>query len=186
MNNQPYPPDPRAPGYPGDPDATVPDGPVYGAAHETARSYTSNDAYAQSQRENYVDPAGNRVERQEAVVEDENVKRANIRFWITRVIYFILAVLEVILLLRFLFKLLGANAGNGFVMFLYNLSYVFAAPFEGIFTNPSVGRVVFEITTLIAALLYALIAWGLVSLGRVIFAPNYPGRQHTTSTRRWS
>lgn len=183
MNNQPYPPDPRA--YPEASDQTIPDAPVYEAQNETARSYSGNDAYAQSRREAYVDPAGNRVERHEEVIEDENVKRANIRYWITRVIYFILGVLEVILLLRFLFKLLGANEGNSFVMFLYNLSYVFVAPFEGIFTDPHVGRVVFEITTLIAMLIYALVAWGLVSLGRLLFAPNYSGQQRVTSTRRW-
>lgn len=185
MNNQPYPPDPRRPAYPEDPEATVPDGRVYAGGDEASRTYSGNDAYAQSRRESYIDPAGNRVERQDQVVEDENLKRANLRYWIRNVIYFILGVLEVILLLRFIFRLLGANEGNGFVMFLYNLSYVFVAPFEGIFTDPHVGRVVFEITTLIAMLIYALVAWGLVSLGRVIFAPNYPGRQRVTSTRRW-
>ncbi len=184
MSNQPYSPDPRIPDYPGAADQTIADAPPYGAANNTVRSYNNNGVAAQSERESYVDTAGNRVEHHTEVAEDANLQRANIRYWITRVIYFILGVLEVIMALRFIFKLLSANAGNSFVAFLYNLSYVFVAPFNSMFTNPSAGRVVFEITTLIAMLVYALVAWGLVSLGRLIFAPNYPGRQRITTTRR--
>lgn len=177
MSNQPYQPDPRAPDYPGASDQTIPDAPPYGAANHSVKSYNDNRGVSvQSERQSYVDPRGNHVERRTETVEDTNAQRANIRYWITRVIYYILGVLEVIMLLRFIFKLLGANEGNGFVAFLYNLSYVFVAPFEGIFNDPHVGRVVFEITTLIAILIYALVAWGLVWLGRLIFAPNYSSR----------
>jgi hypothetical protein len=183
MSNQPYQPDPRVPDYPGASDQTIPDVPAYNA-NNTARSYNNNGVAAQSERQSYVGPGGQRIERRAEVVEDTNVQRANIRYWIARVIYFILVVLEVIMALRFIFKLLGANESNGFVSFLYNLSYVFVAPFEGIFTDPHIGRVVFEITTLIAMLIYALVAWGLVWLGRLIFAPNYSGRQRTTTTRQ--
>lgn len=183
MSNQPYQPDPRVPDYPGASDQTIPDVPAYNA-NNTVRSYNNNGVAAQSERESYVDPSGRHVEHHAEVVEDTNLQRANIRYWITRVIYFLLGVLEVIMALRFIFKLLGANAGNGFVSFLYNLSYVFVAPFNSMFTNPSVGRIVFEITTLIAMLIYALVAWGLVWLGRLIFAPNYSGHQRTTTTRR--
>ncbi len=179
---QPYPPDPR---YQEASDQTIPDAPPYNPANESSRSYEgAGGTYAQSQRRSYVDPQGNRVEQQAEVYEDPNRQRANIRWWAARVIYYILGVLEVILLLRFLFRLLGANAGNGFVAFLYNLSYVFAAPFLGIFTNPGQGNNVFEITTLIAMLIYALIAWGLVSLVRLVFAPTYSGGQRITESRR--
>jgi len=106
------------------------------------------------------------------------------RYWITRVVYYILAVLEVILLLRFIFRLLGASQGNDFVMFLYNLSHVFVGPFNGIFNDQALGRSVFELSTIVAMLVYALIAWGIVSLGRVVFAPNYTGRESATTTRR--
>jgi hypothetical protein len=131
-----------------------------------------------------VDPAGNRVENREEVYVDQNLQRANMRFWITRVVYYILAVLEVILGLRFIFRLLGASQGNDFVMFLYNLSHVFVGPFNGIFNDQALGHSVFEISTIVAMLVYALVAWGIVSLGRVVFAPNYTGRQSATTTRR--
>ena len=174
MSSQPYPPDPREPGYQQ----------PYGANDDTVRTSRSDGAYSQAQRDSYTDPAGNRVENREEVHVDQNLQRANMRFWISRIVYYILAVLEVILGLRFIFRLLGASQGNDFVMFLYNLSHVFVGPFNGIFNDQALGRSVFELSTIVAMLVYALIAWGIVSLGRVVFAPNYTGRESATTTRR--
>ena len=93
--------------------------------------------------------------------------------------------LEILLLLRFFFRLLGANQDNGFIMFLYNLSHVFVVAFNGIFNDQTLGRNgIFEVSTLIAMIIYALLAWGIVSLGRVLFAPNLVDRQTITTTRR--
>jgi len=174
MSNQPYSPDPR--GYQQPPIRVPSEQGPYGAADDTIESSNTLRAYAQSRREGYVDPMVNRVENPVEVFEDENLRRANIRYWITRTTYFVLGVLEIILLLRFLFRLLGANQGSSFVMFLYNLSYVFVVPFYGIFNDPTFGNSVLEITTLIAMLIYALLAWGIVSLGRLIFAPKLSSR----------
>jgi len=69
-------------------------------------------------------------------------------------------------------------------MFLYNLSHIFVAPFNGIFNDQALGRSVFEISTLVAMLVYALIAWGIVSLGNLIFAPKYSGQRRISTTRR--
>jgi hypothetical protein len=185
MSNQSYPPDPRMQqGYQQPPNQIPYEGQPYGAASDTVRTSNSGGAYAQSQRESYVDPMGNQVENRAEVFEDVNQRRANIRYWITRVTYFVLGVLEIILLLRFLFRLLGANEGNAFILFLYNLSHVFVGAFNGIFNDQALGRSVFETSTLIAMLVYALIGWGIVSLGRVMFASNLPGRQSVTTTRR--
>lgn len=150
-------PDPRMPDY---------DQPTF-----ADRSYNDGARSRWEQRENYVDPAGNRVERRVDVFEDKNQSRANARYWITSVTYFVLGVLEVILGLRLLFRLLGANQGNDFIAFLYSLSHIFVVGFNGIFNDQALGRSVFEVSTLIAMLVYALIAWGIVSLGRVLFAP---------------
>jgi len=127
---------------------------------------------------------GNQVERHESIFVDENLRRANIRRRITTITYFVLGVLEVILLLRLLLRLLGANEVSGFVMFIYNLSHIFVVPFNGIFNDQALGRSVFETSTLIAMIVYALLAWGIVSLGRLVFAPNNPASQTRSSTRR--
>jgi cation transport ATPase len=180
--NQPYSRDPRLQGYQQPPNQ-VPDR-GYRNADDTIQTSNAGSAYAQSQHESYVDSRGNAVENRSEVYEDENLRRANIRAWIARVVYFVLAVVEVILLLRLIFRLLGANESSDFVMFLYNLSHILVGPFNGIFNDQALGRSVFEISTLVAMIVYALIAWGIVSLGNVIFAPQYSGRQSRTTTRR--
>lgn len=87
-------------------------------------------------------------------------------------IYLIFGVLDVLLVFRFILKLLGANPSSGFVDFIYSLSAIFIAPFTGIFNtslaNGAVTTSVFEPATLVALIVYALIAWGIVSLIRVI------------------
>jgi YGGT family len=185
MSNQPYSPDPRMQGYQHFPNQVPDKGQEYDPAAETVKSINSGGAYLQSQHESYVDPMGNRIENREEVVEDENLRRANTRYWITRITYFLLGVLEILLLLRFIFRLFGANQDNGFIMFLYNLSHVFVAAFNGIFNDQTLGRNgVFEVSTLIAMIIYALLAWGIVSLGRVLFAPNLSAHQSITTRRR--
>ncbi len=184
MSNQQYPPDPRSQGYQQE-NQPYQQQPYVPPMNNSVSSSEVGGAYSQSQQESYVDPAGNRVESREEVYEDKNQSRANTRYWITTITYYTLGVLEVILGLRLLFRLLGANQDNGFIAFLYGLSHLFVGAFNGIFNDQTIGsRGVFEVSTIIAMLVYALIAWGIVSLGRVAFAPVVSGRQSITTTRR--
>jgi len=185
MGYQPYSQDPRTRGYEQPPNQVSYGSQGSGAADETDRLSDIGGTRVESRRGSYVDPMGNRVDSREEVIEDKNQSRANMRYWIASVVYFLLGVLEIILVLRFIFRLLGANRFNDFVSFLYSLSHVFVAPFNGIFNDQALGsHSVFEISTLLAMLIYALLAWGLVSLGRVVFGPNLTGRQTITTTRR--
>ncbi|HEY7346950.1 MAG TPA: YggT family protein [Ktedonobacterales bacterium] len=153
-------------------------------ADQVVRSSDFGGAHAESRYSSYVDADGNIVERRQQVYHDANQQRANIRYWSTTVIYFLLSVLEVILGLRWLFRLLGANTDNDFISFLYGISHPFVAPFNGIFNDQSLGRQgVFEFSTLIAMLVYALIAWGLVALINLLFRP-VPGTTDSTITTR--
>lgn len=83
-------------------------------------------------------------------------------------IWYVVGVLEVILAIRFVLKLFGANPSSGFVDFTYSLSGVFTAPFRGIFSTPTnegdVTTGVFETSTLVALIVYGLVGWGLVKL----------------------
>lgn len=87
-----------------------------------------------------------------------------------RIIWFIAGTIITLLLFRFVLILLGANQGNGFVDFIYGISYPFARPFFGIFGyNLEYGVSRVEISTLVAIAVYAVLAWGLsklVNLGR--------------------
>lgn len=86
-----------------------------------------------------------------------------------RVIYYVTGFIITLLLLRMVLLLLAANQGNGFVDFIYGLSGFFAAPFYGIFSyTPVYGSSVFEVSSVVAIIIYALVGWGaatLVTLG---------------------
>lgn len=83
-------------------------------------------------------------------------------------IYYILGIIEVLLAFRFFFKLLGASLASGFVSFIYSITGILVAPFAGIFssfvTRGGTVTSVFEPADLIAMIVYAVIARGLVGL----------------------
>lgn len=88
---------------------------------------------------------------------------------IAGILYAIVGFIEVLLGLRFLFRLLGANPGSAFVELIYDWSTPLVTPFAGIFgqeatvTGPGVvTQSVFDWTALIALIVYALIGAVLV------------------------
>ena len=83
------------------------------------------------------------------------------------VVYYILNFVEIILALRLIFRLLGANPNNGLVNFLYTISAPLIAPFVGIFRQPVVSGSVLEWSTVIAMIIYAVVAYLIVQLIRV-------------------
>ena len=103
MTNQPYSPDPQASDYTTarSEDDTVQINNVGDGSQE--------NGHAEKQRSTYVNPAGQEVERQVETYEDKNLQRANMRYWVTAGVYFVLGVLEAIMGLRFLFRLLAVK-----------------------------------------------------------------------------
>lgn len=82
-----------------------------------------------------------------------------------RIVWYVVGLIITLLALRLILQLLGANQDNGFVDFIYAISGVFAAPFFGMFSyTPSYGVSYFEVSTLVAILIYALIGWGISKL----------------------
>lgn len=69
-----------------------------------------------------------------------------------------LGLVEIILALRFVLRLFGANATNGFVGWIYEMSAVLLEPFRGVFpTRVFENQYVLEFNTLFAMLMYAII-----------------------------
>jgi len=75
-----------------------------------------------------------------------------------QMVWYILAVLEVFLAFRFMMKLLAANPEAGFSKFIYGATYIFATPFLAVFPNSTAKSSVFEWTTLLAMVVFWLIA----------------------------
>lgn len=90
--------------------------------------------------------------------------RSPIEAVLTRVVWFVFGVIEVLIAIRFVLELLGANAAAGFVQFIYGLSGLFMAPFNAILGTARVSGATFEWSALLAIVVYALIAWGIVAL----------------------
>lgn len=82
----------------------------------------------------------------------------------TQIVWYILGLIEVLLGFRFILKLLAANPNAGFSNFIYDITYVFAAPFLNVFRMTRVEGSIFEWTTLLAMLVYWLIAWGIIKI----------------------
>jgi len=78
--------------------------------------------------------------------------------------------IEILLAFRLVFKLLGAYSGNAFVQGIYTITQYIVGIFEGIFAKSNVDGIesaaVFEPATLIAMIVVAIIAWGVMSLIR--------------------
>lgn len=85
-----------------------------------------------------------------------------------RIVIVVFSLLEVLLSFRFVFKLMGANPTNVFVKGLYDFTQFFVGIFNGIFSNSTTAgaetKAVFEPGTLIAIIVVALIAWGIMKL----------------------
>lgn len=100
-----------------------------------------------------------RTEHPQKVYE---TKKAIFRSW--QIIWYIVAVVEIIIALRVAFKAIGANSLSGFVSLIYGFSDPLTFPFRGIIKSTVTGNSVIEWYSIIAALIYLLIAWGIVSL----------------------
>lgn len=82
---------------------------------------------------------------------------------VRQIIFFMLSVLETLLVIRFLLKLLGANPDALFTIFVYSMTELFVVPFEGVFSSPQTRGSMLDLSALLAMIVYALLAWLIVS-----------------------
>ena len=85
-----------------------------------------------------------------------------------KMVFYILGAVEVLFAFQLIFKLLGANPGNTFVAIVYTISGDFLVPISGIFKTAVTRGIeiepVLEPTTIIAMIVYAIIAYGVIWL----------------------
>ncbi|MFZ0546186.1 MAG: hypothetical protein WAM60_12145 [Candidatus Promineifilaceae bacterium] len=90
-------------------------------------------------------------------------------FKATQLIWLGLVMLEALIALRIGLKLIGANPENPFAAFTFGLSHIFLFPFEGLIGSPASGGFVLELSSFIAIVVYALLAWAFERLVWLIF-----------------
>ncbi len=87
-------------------------------------------------------------------------------------VYFLFGALEILLAFRLVLKLTGASISSAFVGLIYGLTGIFILPFEGIFRRGYAQgvetRSILEPSTLVAIIVYAVLAWGIVKLIRIL------------------
>jgi len=102
-------------------------------------------------------------------------------------IYILFGFIEVLLAIRFILRLFGANAQAGFAQLIYGVTGPLVAPFQGLFGTVQVEGSVFESQSLVALVVYALVAWLIVKLAWLAFGEKRSATATTTrrtSTRR--
>ena len=118
-------------------------------------------------------PVGNgiaevqQVQQQQPLVAENPVpgQMRRVRRNISSIIWYLCGVMVVLLAFRFVLELLGANPANGFVHFIYDVSYPLVAPFLGMFGyTVKYGVAWLDLYSAIAVAVYLVVAWGIVKL----------------------
>jgi YggT family protein len=98
-------------------------------------------------------------EKQRLANEERRLQVVRQNLIVRRIInfdYYLVIALEILLALRWLMRLFGANEENQIARFIYALSRPFVTPFTNLFPEPIL---TLEINTLVAMGVYALLAW---------------------------
>jgi len=111
----------------------------------------------------------NRVSEVRTTQREPERERRIFTFKATQLVWLLFGILEALLALRIGLKLIGANPASPVAAFLYGFTDLFLWPFAGLVGSPEAGGLVLELTTVVAMVVYALIAWALERLIWVIF-----------------
>ena len=105
------------------------------------------------------------------VVNSPVITKATNSQTVEYLVYYFFGALEILLAFRLILKLTGANIYSAFVGLIYGLTGIFILPFQGIFhqgyTQGLVTTSVLEPSTIVALIVYAVLAWGIVKLLRI-------------------
>lgn len=128
-----------------------------------------------------ITPATSITQRVEHVTEDRGAQRRNTLYRVEQAIWLLLAFSEGLLAIRFVLRLLGANPAAGFAQLIYGVTTPLVAPFVGLFGTPRFEGSAFEFTTLVAMIVYALLAWVIVKVIQIVFS-----QDRSSVLNRWS
>lgn len=90
-------------------------------------------------------------------------------FKATQLVWLLFGILEALIGLRIVLMLVGANAASPIVAMIYGFTALFLFPFAGLIGSPTAGNMVFELSSVFAMLIYALIAWAIERIVWLMF-----------------
>ena len=115
------------------------------------------------------------AEHTDAVVSDPYAHRRATADKLTQAIYLIFGIIEVLIAIRLVLKLLGANPEAGFASLIYRITAPLVAPFVGLFGSPQLNGMVLELEAIVAIIVYGLVAWGLAKLAWLLIGETRSG-----------
>jgi YggT family protein len=125
----------------------------------------------------------NKTTEVKSVQKEPGREQQTFTFKATQLVWLLFGILETLILLRILLKLLAANPNNQVAAFIYSITDVFLAPFAGLTGTPAAGGMVLELSSLLAVVVYALIAWVIERIVWLIFyRPRGPVEEVTQTT----
>lgn len=99
------------------------------------------------------------VDRAEVVAYDPFASRRLAAHRVVQAVYWVFGLIEGLIAIRFVLKALGANPSAGFAQFIYGITTPLVLPFYGLFGNPTAQGSVLELHSIVALIVYALLAW---------------------------
>ena len=121
-------------------------------------------------------------ERVETIATDPYDHRRDSALRLQQGIYLVFGIIEGLIAIRFVLRLLGANAAAGFASFIYGVTAPFVAPFVGLFGTPNFDGAVLELHSITAIVVYALLAWVLAKIVQLTMSDSRTA-VHTRASR---
>ena len=109
------------------------------------------------------------VDHTTATAYDPYSSRRQTSYRLVQAIYLVFGLIEAVVAIRIVLRALGANPEAGFAQFIYGLSAPLVAPFAGLFGNPQYSGSVLEVHSIVALVVYALLAWLVIKLAWLMF-----------------
>jgi uncharacterized protein YggT (Ycf19 family) len=122
------------------------------------------------------------VDRVDSVAYDPYDGRRQAAYRVTQLVYWVFGLIEALIAIRLILKVLGANPQAGFADFIYGITTPLVAPFLNLFASPSYQNSILELSSIVALIVYALVAW---LLGKLVWIVAGETRSaiHTRSTQ---
>ncbi|MFW5940882.1 MAG: YggT family protein [Chloroflexota bacterium] len=111
-------------------------------------------------------------EHREHIVQDVGAEREAALSRVTGLIWLLTGILEFAIGLRVLLKLISANPNAPFVDLVYSVTDLFLWPFLGLTVTPQANGMVLEFSSIIAMIVYAVLAWIIVRLLWLVASPS--------------
>lgn len=107
----------------------------------------------------------------ERVVVDKSAEAARTAYRVSALVWLMFGILISAIGLRVFLRLIGANPANFFAQFVYSTTDIFLWPFFGLTGTPAANGMVLEIPSIVAMLVYAIIAWAIARFIWLLLRP---------------